>query len=363
MKKLEDTEKFFDLLEKSIIEVYNNDGVIIKKESLKLLKYKNKYSNLDVSSLTLFDNETPLNSKLYKVKYECLCGNVSDIHLKKFLSKTTLVCPKCRENEGKRKRHSELLRSPNFKKKIVSVKRNDLEFLIQKSTNDFKLENKDFIINYYEKHLLDSEFNSLKPKIIKINGFDIIGKNIQFFPTLKVGNQSKYSQYVIIDNEKVLLSNIQYKCDNCDDVFNTTRKPKDKVNNYKILCPKCSFCNKTFKLRRYETKFGDVITYQSKLEKDFIIKCESLNIQILDGVNVDYNYKGVNHKYRIDFLLPKYGFLIELKGNHIWHRNQLKSGVWKIKQTEAENYSLKNNLIYKLLFQENIEDFLTSIKI
>ena len=122
MKKLEDTKKFFDLLEKSIIEVNNNDGVVIQKESLKLLEYKNKYSNLDVSSLTLFDNGTPLNSKLYKVKYKCLCGNVSNIHLKKFLSKTTLVCAKCRENEDKRKRHSELLRNPNFKKKIVPSK-------------------------------------------------------------------------------------------------------------------------------------------------------------------------------------------------------------------------------------------------
>ena len=155
MKKLEDTKKFFVLLEKSIIEVYNNDSVIIKKESLKLLEYKNKYSNLDVSSLTLFNNETPLNSKLYKVKYECLCGNINNIHLKKFLSKTTLVCPKCKENEDKRKKHSELLRNPNFKKKIVSVKRNDLEFLIKKSTNDFKLENKDFINKYYETHILE----------------------------------------------------------------------------------------------------------------------------------------------------------------------------------------------------------------
>lgn len=363
MKKLDNPKKFFDLLEKSIIEVVNIDGDIIRNESLKLMEYKNKYSNLNVPSLTLFNNETPLNSKIFKVKYQCLCGNVSIIHLKKFLSKNTLVCPKCKETDDKRKQHSELLRSENFKKKISPVKKYDLDSLIEQSINEFNLENVEFVKKYYENHISELEFNFLKSKMIKINGLYIADKEIRFLPTLKVGNQSKYSQYVIIDHKKVLLSNVQYKCDNCDDIFNTTRKPKDKVNNYKILCPKCSFCNKIFKLRRYETKFGDTITYQSKLEKDFITKCELLNIQILDGVNVNYKYKNVNHKYRVDFLLPKYHFLIELKGNHIWHRNQLKSGVWKIKQSEAENYSLNNNLTYKLLFQENIEDFLTSIKI
>lgn len=363
MKKLEDPKKFFDLLEKSIIEVSNDNGVIIKKESLKLLDYKNKYSNLESTSLTLFNGKTPLNSKLFKIKYECLCGSVSNIHLKKFLTKNSLVCCRCRETEDKRKRHSELLRSVNFKKKIVLSKKNDLNFLIETSKNEFNIEPLSFVNKYYDKHLLESEFNTLKFKMVKINGHDIIGKEVKFYPALKVGNQSKYSQYVIIDNVKVLLNKIQYKCDNCDDIFNTTRKPKDKINNYKILCPKCCFCNKTFKLRRYKTKFDDIITYQSKLEKDFIEKCELLNIKILDGINIDYKYNGVCRKYRVDFLLPNHNFLVELKGNHIWHRNQLKSGVWDVKQTEAEKYSLNNNLTYKLLFQENIENFLTSIKI
>ena len=177
-----------------------------------------------------------------------------------------------------------------------------------------------------------------------------------------MNNQSKYSQYIIIDNIKVHLSNIQYKCENCCNVFNTTRRPKKKINNLKIMCSKCPFCNKTFKIRNYVTKFGDIITYQSKLEHNFILMCEKLNIKILNGFTIDYIFKNKNHKYRIDFFLPEHKLLVELKSNHIWHRTQLNSGVWFVKQTTAEKYSSENNLTYKLLFQEDLENFFNLLR-
>lgn len=363
MKKIEDPKKFFDLLEKSIIEVIDRDGGVIKKDTLKLIEYRNKYSNLQTPSLTLFHGETPLKTSLFKIKYECSCGNVNIIHLKKFLNKSTLICPKCRETEEKRKRHSELLRNPNFKKKVNPTKINDLSKLIELSNNDFKLESSDFINNYFEKNLTISEFDRLKSNIVKINGVDIRGIEFQFIPFLKVGNQSKYSQYIIVGNKKTLLSNVQFKCEECGKHFNTTRKPKEKIKNHKIMCLSCSFCNKTFKIRRYTTKFGDGITYQSNLEKEFIEKCESLDIRVLDGYTINYSHNNKYRKYKIDFLLPEHNFLIELKGNHIWHRKQMKSGVWKIKQLSAENYSQSNGLTYKLLFQENIKNFFETIKI
>jgi len=55
--------------------------------------------------------------------------------------------------------------------------------------------------------------------------------------------------------------------------------------------------------------------------------------------------------------------LIEIKDNHIWHRNQLKSGVWGVKQKAAEKFADKNGILYILLFKENIEEFFKSIKI
>jgi predicted SprT family Zn-dependent metalloprotease len=362
MKKSEDPKKFFDLLEKSIIEVSDSNNVI-NKTNLRLGEYKNKYSNLSTPTITLFSGDTPLNRNSYTIKYMCLCGNISTILLKKFLIKNSLVCSKCRETEEKRKKHSELLKNPNFKKKVVIPVKTDLTSLINKSVLEFELESSEFIDNYFRKNVSEVEYNQIKSKIVKINGIEIIGKDVKFIPILRVNNQSKYSQYVLIDDKKTHLSNIQYRCDNCENNFNTTRRPKEKLKNYKILCPSCSFCNKTFKIKKYTTKFDDIITYQSNFEKDFIGRCELLNIRILDGDTVNYRFKNINHKYRIDFLLPDYKFLIELKANHIWHRKQLQSGVWKIKQSEAENYSSRNGLTYKLLFQEDIENFFTSIKI
>lgn len=363
MKKSEDPKKFIDLLNKSIIEVVKNDGVIIPKECLVLKNYHNKYSNLKTTSLTLFNNNIPLKRDLHKVTYKCLCGNVSNIHLKKFLSKGTFLCPKCKETEDKGKKHSELLRSDNFTKKIKPNNEYLLATHIDKSILQFKNESGDFVKNYYEKNITECEFDKIKNKITSINGVDVVNTKIKFLPVLSIGNQTKYSQFVIVDGEKVSFKKIKYKCDNCDDIFNTTRKAKNKVQNHKILCPKCSFCNNIFKLRRYETKFGDVITYQSKLEKYFIEQCELKDIKILDGITVDYVFNETKHKYRIDFLLPEFNKLVEIKANHIWHRNQLESGIWKIKQTKAEKHSIKNNLNYILLFNEDIDVFLTSIKI
>lgn len=363
MKKLENIKMFFDLLEKSIIEVISLDGDKYTKENIKISEYKNKYSNLEIPSNTLFYGEKPLNSRKHKITYKCECGNISTIHLVKFLNKTSLNCSKCRETEEKRKRQSDLLKNKNFKKKIKPIKIYNLDEHIKESITDFNNENEVFIEKYFNKNIKKSEFDNFKEKIVSINNKSIVDKSVVFIPILKVSNQTKYSQYVLIDNEKVLLSNVQFKCENCDDIFNTTRKLKEKVKNYKVLCSKCGFCNKTFKLRKYITKFNDSITYQSSIEKMFITKCEELNIRILDGLNINYLFKNTNHKYRIDFLLPDYNILIEIKGNHIWHRKQLETGVWNIKQQYAESYSKENNLIYKLLFQEDIDNFLKLIKI
>jgi predicted SprT family Zn-dependent metalloprotease len=363
MKKLEDPKKFFDLLEKSIIEVIDNQGFVINKDKLKIVEYKNKYSNLSFPSPTLFDGEKPLKTSLFKIKYECLCGNISTIHLKKFLSKNTLICPKCRETEEKRERHSKLLGDPNFKKKSRIGKIIDINQLIDISFKEFYSEPSEFIEKYFNKNITISEFENIKDRIVEVNGINIQGVDYRFVPFLKVGNQSKYSQYLIIDKQKTLLSNIQYRCEICESHFNTTRRIKEKIKNHTIMCQSCSFCNKTFKIRKHETIFGDIISYQSKLEKKFIQKCEGLGIKILNGDTVEYLYEGKLRKYRIDFLLPEYKILIELKGNHIWHRKQLETGKWRIKQLSAENYSQSNGLIYKLLFQENIDDFFESIKI
>lgn len=165
MKKSEDPKKFFDLLEKSIINVISIENTILDSTKLKLLEFKNKFSNLDKPSLCLFYDNSQLNRNKYKVHYKCLCGNEPTIHLKKFLNKQSLVCSKCRENEEKRKRHSEILLSKNFNKKLKGNFFNcDLTTLIENSENEFKLENETFLKKYFEKNITNLEFESLKKK-------------------------------------------------------------------------------------------------------------------------------------------------------------------------------------------------------
>ena len=362
MNKIEGTEKFFDLLEKSIIGVETINGSFLEKDFLKLCWFKNKYSNLDHPSLSIFYNNSPLNRNNHKVTYECLCGQINKIHIKKFLSKKTLVCSKCRETEEKRKKHSELLRSKDFKKKDNTIKKMSNEEEINSGETQFNLENYEFKEKYYHRNLTLGEFNQIKEKIVAVNGINVVGKEYIFLPTIKVKNQTKYSQFILEDENKIPFKNIMFKCDNCDDVFNTSRKPKNKINNYKILCPKCSLCNKTFKIRNLNTIFGDKIIYQSKLEKEFIKCCEIRNIRILNGPNINYDFKGKVHKYRVDFYLPKHNLLIEIKANHIWHRKQLECGVWKSKILSTIEYTKENNLTYKILFQEDIEEFFNLLR-
>jgi predicted SprT family Zn-dependent metalloprotease len=354
---------FIDILEKSIVHIESIKDRSIIKEGLSIRSFKNKYSNLDGGSLILFNGELPVKTREYKVLYKCECGVDNLIHLSKYLKKEIMRCVKCRETEEKRFNHSQLLLSKNFKPKNIVKKVYDIKKHIEESTNDFDKESEEFVKNYYEKNLTIDEFNILLNKIVSIDGFDVINNKFDFVPVMKVSNQVKYSQYIVSGDNKISLNNIKYRCENCETVFNTTRRPKTKIKNHKILCSTCSFCNNIFKKRKYKTNFGDVITYQSKSEMLFIETCEKMGIRVLNGEKINYVINGKKRKYYVDFYLPDHGCLIEIKDNHIWHINELKSGVWAKKQKCAEDYCDENNLIYKILFQNEINDFLTSIKI
>jgi transcription elongation factor Elf1 len=357
-----ETKTFFDLLEKSIIDVIcieTNKFVIGK---FKIDEFKNKFSNLDNPIKTLFVNNLPLNGRKYKTKYLCDCGNTNTILLHKFLNKKKLICPKCRETEDKKRRHSELLRSKNFVKKEKIKQKLTIEQQIELSKINFNLENQIFKNNFFLKNITESEFNNVVKHISKVNGISINDEKIIFIPYLKTNNQSKYSQYIFIGDKKTLLNNVSFVCQNCNLEFPSTRRVKTKVMNKKILCKACSLSNKTFKIKKYINIYGDIITYQSQLEKKFIDECENIGIKVLNGNLIKYVHNNVNHTYRIDFYLPDFNYLIEIKGNHIWHRNQIKTGIWKSKQTSAEKFAKKNNNTYKLLFQEDIENFINLLR-
>ena len=355
--------KFFDLLEKSIIEISSVDGEKNYYPPFFIKLYKNKYSSLDKESPIVFSDEEALKTRKNKVKYKCGCGGVYKIHLSKFLKKKILTCVNCKETEEKRKNHSKTLLDRNRVRKVKLIKTYSLDSHIELSVQSFKNESKEFLERFYDKNVTKDEFDFLKNKIVAIDGFIVENKKLEFLPPLTITNQAKYSQYVLIDGKKVLLQNVTFKCDCCNEKFNTTRRIKTRTGQYKILCSSCSFCNNIFKVRKYTTIFNDEINYQSGPELLFVKQCEDLGIKILNGPKIDYLFKNKKRKYHVDFFLKELGILVEIKANHIWHRNQINSGKWKAKQTAAEKFCKQNNITYKLFFQEDIEQFFASIKI
>lgn len=363
MCEVKKNDSFFDLLEISIIEIENINTKNVIKGDFKILNYLSKYSSNKVSTPTLYIDNVRVNTRDYRVMYKCQCGNINKIHLSKFLKKTTFKCVKCKEDEIKSKKHSFMLKNKLYTKKDKNKVPFTLSEIITQSNINFFNEDDEFKNKYFIKNLTIDEFNTIKKNIVSVDGIDIVNNDVRFEPHIITKNQLKYSQYIIFNDNKINLKNVKFICEGCGDVYNTTRKLKTKINYHKSLCPKCVFCNKTFKIKKYKTKFNDDINYQSGLELEFINKCEINNIQILNGESIEYVFKDKKHIYRVDFYLPELKILVEIKDNHVWHREQIKSGVWDVKSQSAKNYSKKNNLKYIILFQEDINEFFTSIKI
>ena len=86
----------------------------------------------------------------------------------------------------------------------------------------------------------------------------------------------------------------------------------------------------------------------------------SKNILIQNGINIKYFFNDKERTYNIDFFIPSKKLLIEIKDNHIWHKNQMKSGRWEVKDKKAKEYAKNNGLEYKLIFTQYLEEFLNT---
>lgn len=114
---------------------------------------------------------------------------------------------------------------------------------------------------------------------------------------------------------------------------------------------------------RYKIKLYDNsgLTYQSKPEYIFIEQCKLNNIKITNGIIVKYMFNGKQHKYIIDFYLPEYKYCIEIKGNNIWYKNDVKSGKQLAKEIAAIEYCEKHNMKYNIIFPEYINSFINNL--
>jgi hypothetical protein len=359
MKNLE----FFEILGKNINFVLSGDERIDGQYEIRLIKPK--YSAGNIKSNKLFVDGEPLKTKGSRVNYKCpVCLNDYNILTKRFLSKNTLICRSCKElSEEKRKKQSEFMRrglsdknSDHAKKKILKI--SSLDF-IKNSNNFFDLETTEFKEDYYSNHVNQERFNLIKPHIYSVNGVKF-RDDLKYYEHLRNNNQMRYSSYLYDEkNDRFIhFDKISYVCESCDSVFKTTRIPAERTNKYKIHCKKCSFCNNTFKIRNTLNCLGEKVTYQSKPELKMIEYLNSRKIPVYNGPVIEYYFNGKPYNYLVDFFIPSFNFIVEIKDPHIWHLKQVKSGRWQEKEKSAINYAYLNNLEYKLIFSQYLNEFL-----
>jgi len=349
----------FKKLEKSIIYVISNNNEILKGE----FEVKNiNYNNRKITSL--FMNGDRLSNRNSKIFYKCpTCGNEIVILLKRFLSKKSLFCRVCKEGDINKRYEQSLFMTQSFEKfhKIKSKKKEPKKEvnIIKESLKRWIVEDINFKDDYIKRILTEKEFLKIKNNIL-IKDEKII--DFKYFEHLITNNQFKFAPFIKINDELISFSeysgNIKFICESCDKHFKG-RNFKTKLKHKKILCKECLFSNKIFKIKHTNNINNEKIKYQSKMEKSLINFCNTNNILIQNGPKVLYFFNNKERTYNIDFKVDN--ILIETKDNHIWHKKEIETGKWNLKSNSAKKYCKENEMIYKLIFPKDIENFQKSL--
>jgi hypothetical protein len=221
--------------------------------------------------------------------------------------------------------------------------------LIKQSTDEFQEMDDDFKDAYFRKYLSCEEFERIRTKIISFQHDKLVDiDEYNYVPTLKINNQYHFYPHMYHPKrdcfEKACY--IKYKCDNCNTVFENKTLEVQK-NRFKVLCKDCSFTNNTFKIRPTHNCMGQRVCYQSQFELKLIKYCNENNIHINNGPDIQYIWNGGRHKYRCDFYISSQKLLVEIKDNHVWHKNQVANGKWGAKEQAAKEFVVMNPDLYK----------------
>jgi hypothetical protein len=352
-------KKFIDdlLIYIKSIEIDGNT-IINKGDNIEIVEVTSKYSSVKkpTTKIKIDDKICKRNDIL---TYICpTCNLLSNILVGRFISKKSKYCYKCKEsNEEKRKKQSDFIIKSyaNFNKVKSKDKDKDLD-IIELSKNLFENESQEFKIDYFKRNLTIEEFFKIKENIKSVNGVDILNKNLEYYPYIKVDNQMKYSSKIFVDGKFILFTNCDFCCEICGDDFKG-RNLKNKIDN--ILCPRCNFSNKVFKFKSTLNINGEKVVYQSNPEFNLIKVLNDNNILIKNGPKIEYKFNGDKKIYKVDFEVPIFKHLIEIKGNHIWHREQIESGKWEAKEGAAKKWCDMNNYSYKLVF--DVDNYINDI--
>jgi hypothetical protein len=325
----------------NIIEITNENNDMMNIENI-ILEYScNKYSSKKNSIYHIKLNNNCLTKKhKYNIKYKCVtCQSIHIVGVTQFIRKVqkcSYYCNLCCNQ------HS--IKGSKCNKKD-DIRHLTLVELYEESTKRFQTYDDDFKDNYFRQHLTAEDFTRISKQLISLqNGKHIVNENLDFWPIFKTNNQMLFSS-VFYDkqNDMIIRANQPIlKCQNCNEIWRAKTLEKFK-NCYKILCNKCTLCNKTFKIRNTKNNINQTILFQSNLELKFIRWCNDHNITVFNGPNISYEFEGKKRIYRVDFKIKD--ILIEIKDNHIWHINQNKSGLWQAKENAAKNEIIKG--VYK----------------
>lgn len=339
-----------DNILKSVNEfVDKNTNNKIEIKSKELVFESSKYSFTKENIWHVIINGIKLKkSSEYTIGYNCIhCNSKNYISTTSFLRKirnNNDYCRNCRIEKLNSDEIKELRNNidrSNIKEEKVKLSYEEIHNL---SINEFNSQPDIFKNAYLLNHLSEEDYERLKPKIKSYsNGSLNKIEDYDFWSIYKVNNQMKYSSVLYDRINKTIFKANQpiIKCDNCTKEWRA--KSLDKLKNcYKALCPDCSLCNKIFKIRSTKNILNENILYQSKLEMKFIEWCESINVIIKNGPNINYNFDNKDRIYKVDFMIND--ILIEIKDNHIWHKNELETGKFNAKRSAAEKYITDNKL-------------------
>lgn len=358
------------LLKKNIICIENNN--FLKWENKDLAKFNidkivHKYSNTGIPLYRFFfDNEVITRNNHYIVSYKCInCDSIHKVALNNIIRKINRNITKCRickefddikrQNQSKYMidRFDKNIETPIKISKIIPTLLDKL-ILDKIAFDEYDDEFKD---NYFRRNMTSEEFDYFKTKIISMQNKKFkIDNDFIYYPIVSISNQTRFCPYLYSISRNCLekIHHIEIKCDNCDSYF-ISRDLHSHKNRIKAHCKDCNFTNNVFKIRTYHNLSNEKIMYQSKFELKFIRYCNEHKIYITNGPKVAYRMNNKNCTYKVDFAIPKIKTLIEIKDNHIWHREQVNSGKWGEKIKGVDNYIITSSMYsnFKIIFPKN----------
>ncbi len=273
---------------------------------------------------TLFVNNSIKLMLRTKIQYKCsLCGKHVERGFKFNFSDLCQVCKLKETNLTKYGVESNLqLESNKEKTKITSLKRYGTE---SPNSSQTVKDNKKKV--FIEKYGVDN------PQ--KVEAFSNKRKQTCFY---KYGTET-----VLTSNKREQGMLNKYSVKNAMYLKSTKKKIKktnlkrygvEHINQHPEFHKKImSSFGRKMKLK----EISENLHYQTQPELECIKFHQNNNIDIWDGPCISYKFENQQHIYHVDFETDKY--IIEIKSNHGWYKQNLASGKIDAKNETAEKYA------------------------